>query len=360
MIRDKQKPTMTLPWLLLALLAHCQSASASASSILATPQTLTPVSCPSNQTTFVSLTEMVLEGRTKLLDKEERKQLTRTFQQIYNSLTQRSCDSYFRRIAQLSWVSMSNQVGDQMIMSNATGLMPMEMPMDMNMNMSDSNSTTMRRLQASNYTTEVPEINLVYQVTGTCRNCPVSRKGSFELYDDTFRRRLKESGIRLRQLSSSTVTAATSLLGLDDCRCVQGTAPSEPQPPGVQECVDEMNLQFEALRTDSNGELFEDIAMTDLLQLDEEEEEEDDEEGEEEEIEVEFGSGGGNDTDTAVERAGNTAINEDPSLSETILEEGMQEEPIATSGTGATNHPWTYQSTTLPWSLAGLWLFFFC
>ena len=60
---------------------------------------------------------MVLEGRNQFLTKEERGELTKTFQNIYNSLTQQSCDSYFRRITTLGWVNMTNDYGDTVLLS---------------------------------------------------------------------------------------------------------------------------------------------------------------------------------------------------------------------------------------------------
>jgi hypothetical protein len=214
-------------------------------------ETLVSVPCPSTVTVFTALTEMVLEGRNDLLSAGERAVLSEQFRNIYNGLTTSNCDSYFRRLSNLTMINMTNPEGDMVDHSGESRrqLQATEAPLDLNASESR------------------PGINVVYEVTGTCRDCEVTQAGSFELYDEAFRRNLK-GGVRLRLLQVTSVTTERELENEDenDCTCVEGTLPEQPQAPGVQECVDAMNVAFMAYRMEEG--LFQNLNMSDLIQLD--------------------------------------------------------------------------------------------
>jgi hypothetical protein len=233
--------------------------STTGTSILSYPQSLSSVECPSSQTTFVVTTKLKLEGRNELLSTEEQQKFSEIFQGIYNSLAQRSCDSYFRRISALSWVSMGNNLGETvqlgaMVGANSTtnsttNITPNSTEVQIN------NKTRTRNLEVNS--TSAPGVDIVYQLVGQCRGCSL-QNGGFELYDDAFRRTLRAMngihGIRELEVPST-----------EDCQCVVGTRPTTPQAPGVKECVDEMNLEMETIRKEDG--IMENLTMMDLIQL---------------------------------------------------------------------------------------------
>ncbi|CAB9500134.1 expressed unknown protein [Seminavis robusta] len=240
---------------------------------------LVDVTCPSTQTIFTALTVMVLEGRSEFLEMEERLALNVEFQRIYNGLTESNCDAYFRRIANLTFIKMTNDLGDELMLPNATSATTGST--------TDDGDSNQRLLQAR--PTDAPldvnasrlggGVDVTYEITGTCRACPVTRTGAFELYDDSFRRRQRhlvtlgdaQYNVRL-ETTLTTITSVTHReLGSEhtsnsDCQCVEGALPTEPRAPGVQECVDAMNVKFDNLR-EKRG-LFQGLNMSDLLQLD--------------------------------------------------------------------------------------------
>jgi len=136
-----------------------------------------------------------------------------------------------------------------------------------------------------------PTVKMIYTVTGTCRDCPVTDGGSFELYDESFRRRylsdvvatpspsrsgtifggLRNLRVRTRIVSVEDRNLEATDDDKSDCQCVEGTEPTVAQAPGVQECVNLMNNVFEAKRIETAASarpLYQNIVLTDLVQLD--------------------------------------------------------------------------------------------
>ena len=417
MMNDNRSMLLGTPPILLALLLL-------ASQPTSITAALQPVTCPSNQRTFTAVTEMIFEGRTAFLSIPEGNVLVREFVDVYNGLTQSNCDAYFRRIAKVTLVNMTNSVGgfidltarkeqaaawnalqemddDMMMMDDMDGMgnmtsmmmnmsgmdgMMMNMSgmdgmmnmsgMDVMMNMSgmdnmdsmnnmdnmdsmnnmdnmdsmnnmdnmdsmnnmdgmdneeedsasggmmmdmevtevtevnrvppaslasvslnmrtthseknpDGNERRTLQIRPTNddlnsTSTGPPTVNMIYTVTGTCRSCPIDRGASFELYDDTLRRRYlsvaAKSGKKvLRNLRFRTriISVEDRALQEDDdtsdCQCVEGTQPEVAQAPGVAECVDLMNDLFEAKRIETAASakpLYRNISLTDLVQLD--------------------------------------------------------------------------------------------
>lgn len=217
----------------------------------ATNTTLESVVCPDDVQIFTARTVMVFEGRSEHPSVHEEMTLMGGLQRVYNTIAETSCDSFFRRISNLTMIGMG----------------PMQM-MHVDSNTSETTSVNRgggRMLQNStgniNRTTsgDVPLFRMTYEVVGTCRGCALTESGSFDLYDEAFRRLL-----RRRTLFEESSTR--QLLEEEDCQCVDGALPLEPQAPGVQECVDAMNGRFENLE-ETQG-LFEDLRLTDLIQLD--------------------------------------------------------------------------------------------
>lgn len=173
---------------------------------------------------------------------------------IYNTITTQSCDANFRKMGNLTIVSV------EVLGSN-----------------SNSEADPKRFLQSNqSFVSETfPAVNmsLTYHVQGRCRNCPVAPGGSFQLYDDVFRRRLGIQSSLVKILNVRELQEDESIAFADDCFCREGLEPVQPQAPGVQECIDAMNIKFDNLAV-TDG-LFQNISMLNLFQLDDLDHEED-------------------------------------------------------------------------------------
>lgn len=113
---------------------------------------LEEVPCSSNISTFTSFVFLDLNMTAKLTDPEKRA-LEETFQSVYNQLSWKSCDPYFRTILQTELQVTSP------IASDIAPVVPR------------------------------PSASSVFSVVGQCRGCQVSLSGSFRLFDDALRRR---------------------------------------------------------------------------------------------------------------------------------------------------------------------------
>jgi len=149
--------------------------------------------------------------------------------------------------------------------------------------------------------------SITYNVTGTCRDCPVSRTGSFELFDDSFRRLLgdhllgsgnegintakdkESSGLRLRvrvrrlevfprqppaddplNLHGDSDNNNNNEDGQSDCTCAAGVQPLEGgQAPQISQLVEFINERLEKLKSANDDRpLFEDMLLANIFQLD--------------------------------------------------------------------------------------------
>jgi len=263
---------------------------------------LQSVTCPTNQFTFTALTEMVLIGRSQLLSVPEGRTLSTKFVSVYNGLTEQNCDAYFRRIAKLQLINMTNDQGE---LVDADEWQALTAYFSDNVTTSSDAITTTsieknaadRSLQSSlveggvNSTgtnkfgdDDDEKIRILYQVTGTCRNCPITSGGAFDLYDEAFRRQLLLSRLGDNSDISSPYYYSTRMLAVvekdehhsnettvDDCQCVEGAEPIEPRAPGVQECVTFMNDQLAIVRdetAETERPLYQNLNLFDLIQLD--------------------------------------------------------------------------------------------
>jgi len=273
--------------------------------------TLVPIDCSSNLREFTATTEMVLTGSSDMLPLLDRKVLKTILMGVYNDLTTIKCDLYHRKLSVISFLEQRNNLGevytfDQMVAENTT-LLPNETAVledwsNLGGAPEEEDGPARRRLQERDASSTAPstaptsfnesaalgsqqQISITYQITGTCRDCPVSESGAFQLYDDAFRRSL-----RTNFLGADTVRINTRLLQINDvelgeggdkkndCVCLEGVEPT-PQAPGVQECVDLMNEELPKVQEELG--VLPGLRMEDLLQLDdlttvgEEQEEED-------------------------------------------------------------------------------------
>ena len=283
---------------------------------LAAAAALKDVRCPSTQRVFTAVTEMVFTGRSEFFSVPEGNSFTQEFLGVYNGVTQSTCDRYFRRLAKITLVNMTNSQGDfidlEMRQEQGEDYQFQQDLMEL-MDSRNSSSSSARDGKNNTRTTtnnhdnhgrglqqsvvvnategnrRVPSINMIYEATGTCRGCPLTSSGSFELYDDTFRRQLLDAeddptssgngsgdrGVRIRtrflRVEDRSLQDADASTTSEDCQCVQGVLPMEARAPGVQECVDLMNDKFDTLRQETiatDTPLYQNIEMANLIQLD--------------------------------------------------------------------------------------------
>ena len=173
----------------------------SAGAVLASNDTLVSVSCPDDVKTFEAGTIMVFEGRSELLSPDELVAFHPVFEDVYNTLAETSCDSFFRRIVNLTMVGMK-VIGSSDDSTNV-----------MNMSSSVNRGGRGRQLQvnSTNSTSEASGFEVTYEVRGTCRGCTLTSAGSFDIYDETFRRMLRQR----------PATDSWRDLQEKDCQCVE-------------------------------------------------------------------------------------------------------------------------------------------
>lgn len=210
--------------------------------------TLSYVECPDDVQTFTALTDMIFEGRSGPPSDTEELTLRLGLRNVYNTISEENCDSFFRRISNLTMKGMGMGGPEIGMASNITSVNRMGgRSLQQNFTVSNVNTTE-----------DVSLLRMTYEVVGTCRGCALTEGGSFDLYDEAFRRLL-----RVRTISEES-SSTRQLAEEEDCQCLDGALPLEPQAPGVQECVDAMNSRFENLEDQG---LFEDLRLADLIQL---------------------------------------------------------------------------------------------
>ncbi|CAB9502923.1 expressed unknown protein [Seminavis robusta] len=275
--------------------------------------TLVAVNCSDDLVEFTALTEMLLEGSSDLLPLLDRKVLKGEFMGIYNSLTALNCDAYHRKLNRVNFVAQFNGTDyytlqdliyyNESLNVNQTKALEDWFTPDQNgtgtdqdgdQEDADLNNTrrAARRIlqiqnEVSTNTTNssgdressdyMGSVTVMYQTVGTCRGCPVTDAGSFELYDDAFRRRLATSkDMQMRRINPvqlKTRILSTRKLQQDynstdtrpDCRCPEGSIP-RPQAPGVQECIDLMNERIPVVQQELG--VLRNSVLVNLIQLD--------------------------------------------------------------------------------------------
>ncbi|CAB9511189.1 expressed unknown protein [Seminavis robusta] len=147
------------------------------------------VACDDDVRIFTSyaFVDLITAGDESSLQESEKQALQDAFRVIYNRLAFLSCDPFFRQVIDATLeedetvrqrvLQQLQEESDGSYNNNATAF-----------NMTNTTNTTT--------TTTVPDERSIsgslFSVTGTCRGCPVTSTGSFQLFDDTFRRSLRE------------------------------------------------------------------------------------------------------------------------------------------------------------------------
>lgn len=298
--------------------------------------TLDAVQCSPNKKEFVAETEFILDGSEDIgfLDSAQRQALTTAFLQIYNRLSQQNCDLYFRRLSALDFISMRDPFRNQTILAGDTDALtfleidpptvdgppedapplppvldeetsvplpplppslpsgggPFGGPFRGRLRRQRNLGTTAQGVNGTTTTSTktTNEQMMTYNVTGTCRGCPITAAGSFELYDDSFRLRHRNLNlrvrIRMRILQVEALPPMPLLLELDeggdappslldiddennsDCTCQAGLQPSTAQAPKVTELLETINQNLDLLQSEQ-GIFFPDVRLSNILQL---------------------------------------------------------------------------------------------
>lgn len=172
------------------------------------------VQCSANISQFKSQVVVALDGDVGQLTQDEKAALQGAFKESYNALQLQSCDLYHRSILAVDIVPSSVKA-----------------------------SAGARRLQAANATSNVfPRTNAaLFQVIGSCRDCPITDAASFDFFDDSFRRTLVDNTLKRRRLlfddrelllQPSATDAGTTEGG---CICPIDLDPIRPDAPTEDE-----------------------------------------------------------------------------------------------------------------------------
>jgi len=207
-------------------------------------------SCPPGEPTeWISAVYADFEGSPNLLESDEIFALETGFSDTYNQFLSEGCDEYFRGIES---VRLIPGITRRRLQGTATG--------------SATGSS-----QAVNLQNRVPS---VYLVKGKCRNCPISRGGTFNMFDDAFRRMLLQgdeetlrSFFESSQLEAQTASEFVSnLKGFksggasggkqqrelqlleEDCTCPLGASPEGPDAPSSSEFTESYNQKIVELK----------------------------------------------------------------------------------------------------------------
>lgn len=138
-----------------------------------------------------------------------------------------TCDGKFRRIASVELV-VSEQVFPE---GRRRRRLLMSYDDTKYYNSSATNSSILNNTAINttiNATIE-PEMgaSTVFSINGMCRNCMVSETGSFQLFDDAFRRRLKQTLDDSRWLEEEDDDADWYLGSGERCECPVGVEPTD-------------------------------------------------------------------------------------------------------------------------------------
>jgi Fe-S cluster biogenesis protein NfuA len=176
------------------------------------------VECSKDVRQFSSFVSIGLQGDITRLTENEKVVLEQTFQDVFNGISFSRCDSLFRSIVNVTLVAApsSTQLAGRRQLSNNTAF--------------DMNGTSSAQDKFS---------EAFVQVSGECRGCEVSESGTFGLFDDAFRRTLRQDTPFRRRIQSQN----------SGCLCPIDTDPVLPSAPTEEEFLTEYNTDVVALST---------------------------------------------------------------------------------------------------------------
>ncbi|CAB9518161.1 Hemolysin-type calcium-binding repeat (2 copies) [Seminavis robusta] len=224
------------------------------------------VPCLGASSTFGSQVFSDLQVDLLTITLQEAQRLEQAFADAYNRLVFETCDGNFRsiqavelRIAPAAGNDLAgrrlqdvlNDFRDTLTTGNdVVNTDQEELFLNNNTagNTNTSNTTEIRLSPSQNTTNATAHNNQTqddrgsntiayFQVTGRCRNCPVTEAGGFSLFDDAFRRRER----RLDHDSVFPPPPRRLQEALDVCLCPQGKEPGQEPPPSTDDFLVDFN-----------------------------------------------------------------------------------------------------------------------
>jgi hypothetical protein len=141
------------------------------------------VTCGETIVSFGSKVFSNLQVNVSSFTIEEARAIEEAFQETYNGLAYQSCDAYFRTVAKVELQVVPDETTE--VDGVLRGRRLVEILRERNRLLSSENSNA-----ASNSTNNRNELaSTLFTVTGSCRDCPVTESGTFNLFDDDAIRR---------------------------------------------------------------------------------------------------------------------------------------------------------------------------
>ncbi|CAB9526004.1 unknown protein [Seminavis robusta] len=218
---------------------------------------LKEVPCASDVREFTSYVfldfRMNRSSNFQTIPEQDRNVLEQSFTSLYNQLSFQSCDPFFR-----------NVLAAKLELNTDAVLVRRQLQEQINLNASSVNTTFMNGTNSTQTHTETPithnlndtmpegvaraTTGAVFEVTGRCRGCPVSDVGSFELFDDTFRR---QRSLRFdRQHGAPALAALHRNLQGNTLSCVCPTDVNQIDDFSKQDFLDYFNTDVVQLQED--------------------------------------------------------------------------------------------------------------
>jgi len=151
---------------------------------------LNTVQCSSNISQFKSSVVVALDGNVEGLNNTEKTALEKAFVDSYNDLSLTKCDLYHRNVVAVKIIPASlvgSTAGGRrhlQTVANGTSGVPM-------IGSTETSQVGSGPANGNTTTSSSPTSNVaLYEVIAECRECPVTDSGTFDLFDQGFRRSL--------------------------------------------------------------------------------------------------------------------------------------------------------------------------
>ena len=211
------------------------------------------VSCSEEKQTFTSTVFANVDMEELRLS--QKALLEEAFRTSYNDLAFSVCDGHFRNVLS---VTLETRAGNLFLETRRLQEEYGSITRTTNVTNSTLHNATGENILTSSNITSVPLRNrrreTVFSVTGSCRNCPVSKAGSFTLFDETFRRQLLSSNGSSLRAGLDFGERSLQGDGGNVCLCPPGEEP-KLDSISVQEFMGTFNdrLEKEILAGNLNG-----------------------------------------------------------------------------------------------------------
>jgi hypothetical protein len=228
---------------------------------------VTEVNCSSKKTRFHSAIYVELDIELETLTSDEKAAIEESFLESYNALTFSTCDAFFRELLEVQIVPSQIRRRDLLSSrrslqeSNTTGMTSNETnATESNTIGMTSNETNVTDAPLSESEIQVMEERFpaVFSVRGTCRNCPVSENGNYQLFDDVLSDMMNrmlsakkeptsyESGSAIAPLSHARHLARNSRPKV--CSCPSDVSPTDDDAPTDDAFILLLNARLQELQ----------------------------------------------------------------------------------------------------------------